>query len=275
MNQPIGGWRIDLEDFDRLNALPDEAPVLAMRGSYEEVTLDPRKVLRVENQGSVGACQGHSLSSICEWCYIIESGDTSLQLSRAYGYYQTQVIDGIKGDRGSTISGGVKLATQFGICREELWQYTGKYDPTPPRPLAELRADAAKYKIGSERRMTSYDGVRTFLGSGQGGVHLGITWNSSVDRALVNNFSGAQGGGHSIGLYCLSDRKDSSGRPYAWMMNSWGTKWGTSGWAEWSPAAIDQMLKSRNTVFVGLSDMVDVKPRKFTLDDWKKNLKGV
>jgi hypothetical protein len=268
-----GGWRIDLEKFDVLNALPNESPVLAMRGTYAEVAIDPRSVLRVENQGSVGACQGHSISSSAEWCYVIATQDAELQLSRAYGYYETQRLDGISGDRGSTIEGGIRLATEYGICREELWPYSGRYEPTRPRPIEELRQDAATYKIGKSYKLTSYDGIRTFLGSGQGAVHLGITWNSSVDSALVNNYSGAQGGGHAIGLYSLSDRKDSQDRPYCWMMNSWSKTWGNNGWAEWSPNAINQMLASRWAVFIGVSDMPNVKPRTFSLDDLKKSLR--
>lgn len=268
-----GGWRIDLEKFDVLAALPSEEAVLAMRGTYNEVSVDPRSVLRVENQGSVGSCQGHSISSSCEWCYVIATQNEELQLSRAYGYYETQRLDGISGDRGSTIEGGIRLATEFGICREELWKYSGKYDPARPLPIEELRKDASVYKIGASRKLTSYDGIRTFLGSGQGAVHLGITWNSSVDSAVVNNYSGAQGGGHAIGLYSLSDRKDSQGRPFAWMMNSWGANWGNSGWSEWSPVAIEQMLKSRWAVFIGVSDMPNVKPREFSLSDLKKSLR--
>jgi C1A family cysteine protease len=268
-----GGWRIDLERFDVLAALPAEDPVLAMRGTYNEVSVDPRSVLRVENQGSVGSCQGHSISSSCEWCYVIATRDEDLQLSRAYGYYETQRLDQISGDRGSTIEGGIRLATEFGICREELWPYSGRYEPTRPRPIEELRKDAATYKIGKSYKLTSYDGIRTFLGSGQGAVHLGITWNSSVDAAVVNNYSGAQGGGHAISLYSLSERKDSQGRPYCWMMNSWGKGWGNTGWAEWSPTAISQMLSSRWAVFVGVSDMPNVKPREFTLADLKKSLR--
>ena len=104
-------------------------------------------------------------------------------------------------------------------------------------------------------------------------MHLGITWNSSVDAAVVNNYSGAQGGGHAIGLYSLSERKDSQGRPFCWMMNSWGAGWGNAGWAEWSPNAISQMLTSRWAVFIGVSDMPNVTPREFTLADAKKALR--
>lgn len=269
----VGGWRIDLEKFDALAALPNEDAVLAMRGSYEEISLDPRAIMKIENQGQVGACQGHSISSCTEWCYVIATRGETQQLSRAYGYYETQRLDGISGDRGSTIEGGIRLATEYGIPEESLWPYSGRYDPTRPRPIEELRANAAKYKIGKSYKLASYDAIRTFLGSGQGAVHLGITWNSSVDAAVVNNYSGAQGGGHAIGLYALSDRKDSQDRPYLWMQNSWGKGWGNDGWAEWSPNAISQMLKSRWAVFIGVSDMPNVKPREFTMDDLKKALR--
>jgi hypothetical protein len=272
------GWRYDLDhEADRWKrlqaALQSEQPVLAMRGNYQEFAVDPRAFMQIENQGNVGACQGHSISSTVEWCYAIATGGEKIQLSRAYGYYETQRLDNITGDRGSTIEGGVRLATEYGICEESLWTYSGRYEPKRPRPIEELRANAAKYKIGKTYKLTSYDAIRTFLGSGQGAVHLGITWNSSVDRPLVNNYSGAGGGGHAIGLYTLSERKDDSGRPYCWMMNSWGKAWGQSGWSEWSPTAITQMLQGRWSVFVGVSDMPQVTPRKLTVEEWQRGLR--
>jgi hypothetical protein len=278
MKEHIGGWRYDLDHEEHrleklMAALADDTPVLAMRGTYEEITIDPRAVLKVEQQGQVGACQGQSISSISEWCHCIATGDFRLQLSRAYGYYETQRLDGITGDRGSTIEGGIRLAREFGIPEESLWPYSGRYEPQRPRPIEELRANAAQYRIGKTYKMTSYDAIRTFLGSGQGGIHLGITWNASVGGAVVNNYSGAGGGGHAIGLYSLSDRKDSQGRPFCWMMNSWGLNWGNKGWAEWSPNAISQMLTARWSVFIGVSDMPHLKPRTFTLNDLKKSLR--
>jgi len=273
MTNHIGGWRIDVEDWQFLNDQPNESPVLAMKGSYNEVRFDPRKVLKVENQGQVGACQGHSISSCCEWSYIIATGDTTLQLSRAYGYYESQRIDNIRGDNGSTIQAGIKLATNVGIPREDLWKYTGRYDPKRPSNWNEILKDAEKYKIGSTYKLTTYDGIRTFLGSGQGGVNLGITWNSSVDKNIVTSFNGNGGGGHAISLYSLSERIDSDNRPYVFMMNSWGSSWQGDGWAEWSPDALTQMLRSRNSVFVGVSDMPNVKPREYTLENMKKDLR--
>ena len=269
----IGGWLHDEEDQEFLNSLPSEMSVLAMRGTYNEVRVDARKVMKIENQGSVGSCQGHALSSCVELCYYIATGDLTRQLSRQYAYVETQRIDGISGDRGSTISGGIKLATTKGVPEESFWKYSGRYETKRPTNWSEVEANAAQHKVGQSYRMTTYDGVRTFLGSGQGGISIGISWGSDVDRAIVERFSGSGGGGHAIALLGLSERLDNSGRPYVLMMNSWGANWGNAGWAEWAPAAIEQMLRHQYTACFGLSDMPNVKPREYTLDDLKKDLR--
>ncbi len=268
----VGYWLHDLEDRDYLNALPDESAVLLMRGAYTEFAFDPRELIKVENQGSVGSCQGHAISSVAELCHIVATGGQRIELSRAYAYYETQRLDGISGDRGSTISGGIKLATTKGIPRESMWTYSGRYEPRRPSNWAEIEKDAAQFTIGKSYRMQSYEGIRTFLGSGQGGISIGISWGGEMDRAVVNSFSGAGGGGHAIALLSLSDRKDQSGRPFVWMMNSWGTGWGNKGWSEWAPNAIEQMLRHRFTACFGCSDMPNLKPREFTLEDMRKGL---
>jgi hypothetical protein len=269
----VGYWLHDEEDQAYLNSLPNESPVLAMRGTYDEIAFDPRKVMKVENQGSVGSCQGHAISSVAELCYYIATGDLTRQLSRAYGYYETQRIDGITSDRGSTISGGIKLATTRGIPEESLWKYSGRYDNKRPANWSDIEANAAKHKIGQSYRMTTYDGVRTFLGSGQGGISIGISWGGEMDRAVVNSFSGSGGGGHAIALLSLSKRNDVSGRPFIWMMNSWSVNWGNGGWSEWAPAAIEQMLRHRYTACFGCSDMPNVKPRELDLKQWQEGLR--
>ena len=268
----IGGWLHEQEDRVYLSGLNSDAAVMGLVGSYQEVTIDPRDVLKVENQSNQGACQGHAISSVCEWCYILESGNLDLQLSRAMGYYETQRLDGIRGDRGSTIAGGVKLAKKTGICEESLWPYPRGYNNRRPQDWEAVLDNAGQYKIREGYRLNSYGTIRTFLGSGQGGISIGIRWGSSMSKPVVDSFR-AGGGGHAVGLFSLSERKDATGRNYCWMMNSWGQRWGNEGWSEWSPKAIEQMLKDRFTVAIGLSDMPGVQPREFTLDDWKERLK--
>lgn len=260
-------WRSDLERWDDIAALADDAEVLALVGSYEELPFDPRAVLRCENQGPVGSCRGFSGSTGSEWIRTLATREIGVQLSPAWMYYMAQAEDRITGDRGSTIMGGVKVLQERGICRNDLWPYKPRYDNTRPSNWQEVLEDAAKHKIGRANRITSYDGVRAWLGSGQGYVDCGIPWSSAFAKPVVERFGGGNGG-HAIALIYLSERKDSQGRPFVWMFNSHGERSGVNGWSEWSPDFIEAAIRSRSGVFVGLSDMPNVKPREV---DWIKD----
>jgi hypothetical protein len=266
------GYPIESEDREYIAGLPNESPVLAMRGTYTEVRLDPRVLIPVENQKALGSCAGHSLSSILEWCYCIGTAGQTIQLSRAMAYFATQEIDGIRGDSGSTVSGGAKLATTKGVCREVLWPYPTRYDARWPQDRDAVLADAAKHKVETVTRITSYEGFRTFLGAGLGGIHTGISWGNSMNKAVVETFS-AGGGGHSICGLCLSERLDSKGEPYCWIQNSWSESFGNKGWQEWSPTAIRQMLRHPHTAFIGLSDMKGLAPRELNVAQWQEGLR--
>jgi C1A family cysteine protease len=272
MNNTPGGWRIDLENWDSLSAMTNESSVLAMRGTYQAVTLDPREAIQIPNQKSQGSCQGHAVTTCMEWCCCIASGRADVQLSRAAGYYLSQELDGIRGDSGSTVDAGCKLATNSGIGEEKYWPYPDRYNPQKPSNFNEYVENAKRYKIRATFKMSTYDGIATFLGSGQGAVEIGIGWNSSCDRSVVESYA-AGGGGHALAFIALSERKDSQGRNYVWLANSWGTTWGNKGWSEVSPNAVSQMLNARYTVMIGLSDMPNVKPREYSLQSLKKDLR--
>lgn len=220
-------------------------------------------------------CQGHSLSSVVEWCYMVATRGQSVQLSRAMAYYETQRLDGLLGrDDGSTVENGVKLALGPGLCLEEQWKYRDVYNPARPANFKELLETAKNYVIGSALNVTDYDPGRVFLGSGMGGIHMGIGWGSSMDTPIVETFRPGRGG-HSICALCLSSRTDHNGEPYWWIMNSWSEEWGSRevpGWQEWSPTAIRQMLRHEFTVMVALSDMKNIKPRVLDVAEWSKRL---
>ena len=267
------GYRPELEDRAFLAALPKQE--LLLGDGYEEVRLDPRKLVKVENQGQQGACAGHSLSSIMEWCYCIATGGEMKQLSRAMAYYEAQRLSNIRGDNGSTISAGVKLALNTGVCDESLWKYPSSYNPARPASFDAVLENAAKNKLKSATPIKSYNDYRTFVGSGRGGVHNGISWGTGMSRAVVETFAPG-GGGHAIAGLCLSEREDSQCRPYVWILNSWDLSFGSRevpGWQEWSPRAIEQMLSHQWTEMVGLSDMEVPKPRKFSLEEWKQKIR--
>lgn len=269
------GYAVDLEDRDFLASLDSGEQMMAEIGDYQEVRLDPRKLIRIENQGQQGSCQGHSLSSCVEWCYTIATLGQVQQLSRAYAYYESQRTQNppIVGDRGSTISAGVRLALSQGICEETLWPYPSNYNPARPKDWTGVLDNAKQYKIARAIKISTFAEWKSFLGSGQGGINLGISWGQGMNNAIVENFSSG-GGGHAIAALCLSERVDASGNPYTWIANSWGEGFGSreyKGWCEFSPRAVQQMLVHNWTEAIGLTELT--KPRKFSLDEWKKGLR--
>jgi hypothetical protein len=264
------GYVPENEDAEFLAGLPSGEEVLSLVGSYQEQSLDPRKLIRVENQKAMGSCAGHSLSSNLEWIYCVATSGQIVQLSRMAGYILAQEKDGITSDAGSTIGSGVKVAREIGLPKEEFWPYPTRY--TRQRPGNAWEQDAANYKIERAVKITSFEQWQTWLGSGQGGIHTGISWGNSMNRPVVETFV-PSGGGHSVAALCLSERKNAQGESYSWIANSWSESFGNKGWQEWSPAAVRQMLQHRFTQLIGLSDMPAAKPRELDLGAWQKGLR--
>ena len=268
MNQFAYGYRIDLENRQALRQGAVEFRRYVEGRYAAPPEIDPRPWHRIENQGSMGSCQGHALSSVCEMAYHIATGQVK-QFSPLFAYYATQQLDGLLGrDAGSTISGGMQCATRFGACPLETMpypnpvRYTGKI---PPNAFE----DAAAFKIRSHAVCQNYDDVFAFLSSGQGGVEIGINWGSAMtpnEDGVVERFRPG-GGGHAVCFLGYSRRKDDQGRNYLWLANSWSESWGDRGWAEVAPAAVDQMADDRDTVMIGLSDLSTPAPRTI---DWTK-----
>lgn len=250
----LDGYRIDLEDPTALKATSFDGWEDRVKGLFSAPEeMDPRAYHRVEHQGQQGACQGHALTSVVEHCYHIATGEV-IHFSRQYGYVGAQKIDGIRGDRGSTIHGGMKLATTRGLCREELWPYTGRYVVNPPNSTwNDLYADASRYVIRSHSVLRTYQQVFDYLASGIGAVEIGVSWG--VPNSPVVERYTASGGGHAVAFMGYSKRRDSQGRKYLWLLNSWGQTWGNKGWAEVSPAVVDSMGRAAYTVMIGMSDL--------------------
>ena len=54
------GYNPETEDRFFTSSLTSGEEVLQLVGSYREQSLDPRKLIRVENQSKLGSCAGHS-----------------------------------------------------------------------------------------------------------------------------------------------------------------------------------------------------------------------
>ena len=271
------GYPIELEKREELMEMSPPGLFKVMADDELPKRVDFRDVLQIEDQGSMGSCQGHALSTCVEGCYYIATRGTKTQLSRLFAYLGSQKIDGIMGDSGSTLHGGAKLSTGFGICPESVLPY-----PNPVRyprgghnsiPAAAWD-DAKAFRVKTTKFIEEEPEVKQWLGSGAGFVELGIAWGNAMtpdSKGAIMNFRPG-GGGHAIAFtgYLPCDEVEiETPEGFVYILdNSWNRRWGINGRAYVAPRAVRQMLDHRFTTFVGLSDMVDVKPRSvdFTKD---------
>lgn len=257
------GWRFDLEPQARkAMSLPVRSIPKAFRTFEKPSEIDPRKWHKIENQSSMGSCQGHGLSSCMERLWWVATGGEVQQFSRIFGYLATQKIDGLLGsDRGSTIAGGIELVSQHGLPLEELVPY-----PNPVRYpgrsdinqiLSPQNYEAGKpYRIRSQVAIRSYEDCIGWLAGG-GAVSIGIAWPVSLDRsAVVRSFGGGGRGGHAIAI--LGYLRNGN----LVVANSHSERYGDDGWFYVTPQAFGQMLRHRYTACYGLSDMAQPKPRR-------------
>jgi hypothetical protein len=239
LRQGLLGYNIDDENHDDL-ANGDE-PELLMSAFADKIPsfneqIDPTDIAIVLNQGSLGSCQGHSLSMVFQICYYLATGSTAI-FSRAAGYYLSQRKDGIKGDKGSTLSGGRWVATEHGMCCEEHWPYIDKYNPTEPDGVPY------QYKLKVSRPMKTVDEIVNWIKLGLP-VQTGVRWGREMNTEVVEKAS-KRGGGHSTCLWTMRGEHINN-------INSWGQTWNGDGVHCWSVAAIEEMLDN-NGIFVGYS----------------------
>jgi len=262
------GWRPDRENFSELNAIRADPIMLRTYGMDDLYTVadpeqfivtNPEGLLQTEDQQRTNSCVGHGGSSAVERCLFLASGRND-QLSRWYAYIQSQRFAGIRGDNGSTITAMVRVARELGVCREDLLPFPGSYVTSIPDGCNE---DAARFKIQTAMKLESITDDQLFLGKNIGAMIIGVNWTASFDEhpTLIERFVSGRGGGHCVCIPFLSPRVDQNGDHYAWLLNSWGLRWGKNGWKEISPQARTQLYRHQWTEMWGVSDMLDPSPR--------------
>ena len=260
------GWRIDVEDFEGIGSDAIEFRAGVDDNFEAPESIDPRPWMQIENQGRMGSCVGHALTSVREFAENIES-DRIVQLSRMHGYLGSQKHSGLLGrDQGATIRGALQFVESDGIGREIMFPY-----PNPVRYSTRIPDDAAvdgrNYRSKTHSECRSYDDCFQYLASGMGGVLLGIQWLQSMSANPITEYAGGGGGGHAVAFLGYTKRKTRDGRNFLLLFNSWGRRWGNNGVKEISPAAIDAMFRSRYTVMIGISDLLEPKPRSYKWTD--------
>lgn len=263
MIEKIGGYRMDLERHDVLDRLTIPGDVLSKLCGVADIpdTLDLREKIPVRNQQSEGACNGFGKRAVDYLNHLLATGGEPQEFSGDGNYYVIQAIDGIRGDNGSTVSGGVTMAHQVGALRIEDFPETGNYDPGRlPRNYKDL---AAPFKCAKTAIIQSdhVNRVKQWLGLGYGGVWWGKAWGFRFDGRGNATAWSASGGGHATailgydarGFHCL---------------NSWGKAWQGTGWYYVPYDLFEKVCRHQWTVVAATSDMSEIKPRTI---DWVKD----
>jgi hypothetical protein len=238
---------LEREDWDMLGNLA-EVPSFAFTRP-KEVKLDD---IKRENQGSIGSCQGNSITSCLERLANVEGTHYAdykggVQLSRIYAYLASQKLDGLLGgDNGSTISSGVKVALRS-VPTEANVPY-----PSPARYPGKARRDeilswwdrTTPFKAKSTWRVSSdVDAVMDFIGGG-GAINMAILWYRGIiprDRVVRSYRPPGRTGGHAVAI--LGYTEDGLLR----FMNSHG-----DGEFRVTPKAFKQMMAHRWTAAIGI-----------------------
>lgn len=250
--RPRLGWRFDLEDHDRLvdEASPFGVPDLLR--APEEIL---HEWLPVEDQGQLGSCRGFSGATACEVLNWIDTGGGVVALSAMFVYLIAQDEDGLTGDVGSTIGGGVRAMNRRGVCREETFPYTGQYTRQIPPDAAP---EGQQHKLLRHVPIASYADGFAWLATGNGVLDLGILWTTELAdnrSGVVENDRGAVLGGHAVVCIGYTRRKDSQGRNYLLIQNSHGEQYGRGGRIEVAPRVFDRWCRSPQCEVWGLTDL--------------------
>jgi C1A family cysteine protease len=265
----VGSWAMDHENHDMLYATSQPMLLTGDESIDGLPDLDKESWMPIEDQSSQGACRGHSLSTCIEDC-VARVGGQHIQLSRACAYYETQRIDGIRGDSGSTIEGGCRLAENDGICLESDWPYPSSYQNRRPQGFDQTK----RFKTGGHVVLDSPE--RAVLHCAKiGPVDIGIAWYDGIDQqvsqtGIVSKYNPpARSGGHAIAI--IQHRKThfdgrDLGAVHLVINNSWSPRWGAKGRCLVTLDAFRAMLRHQMNVVVGhkpaASYPIDTNPFK-------------
>jgi hypothetical protein len=264
------GYAFEHEDRDWFARTAKPLPHL-WRTMERPKAISSRAWHRTEDQGPQGSCQGNSCASGVERCYYVATGGKSTQFSRHFAYLETQRIDGLFGrDVGSTIAGGVKLASDVGLPPEDLVAYprgyTTEFKGPDGRKVAREQAIAAaapykvRFWVDFKKEPDPRDAILNWIAGG-GALHIGMWWPVQLtgDEALMARYRGHGRGMHAVEGLGYFDNGD-------WdVANSHSSRFGDAGWFRIGVKAQDEMIADRQTVLWGVSHMEAPVPTRI---DW-------
>jgi C1A family cysteine protease len=188
-----------------------------------DLTADPTYPLKIKDQDSRGACNGHATAESMELARWLH-GQPHCPLS---GWFPYAILCG-GWDRGSSIGEALGLIEKTGLAPEADVDY-GIINPR--RLTQQAYTDALNFKCEVGVALETWEQIMSAVQLKLGGVNLSIRvgLNFNLDsEGVVNASRGA--GNHAI---CTGHgaKKLKSGQWAIKWQNSWTTKWGQNGYA--------------------------------------------
>ena len=183
------------------------------------------KTVRIKNQGAVGSCVAHSLSSIIEYYNYMQNNDaTEMSVGYIYGNRSTSTHKGV----GMIVRDALEVVRKYGDVPKEIFSYNDEV------PLAitlyenkskELFDSGYPHRISQYCRVNTVSAIKASLIAGNP-VIIAMKWYKDMKVAngvLTTSFKGYEGG-HCIFIYGWNE--------VGWkIQNSWGDLWGNNGTA--------------------------------------------
>lgn len=206
-------------------------------------TVDLRKYCsKVEDQGNLGSCTANALVGNLEFLEIKDKSSNFLNLSRLFVYYNERVIENtINHDSGAMLRDGIKALNKQGACSEILFPYI--ISKFKQKPNQNCYKDGLNHLISKYIRLNTVEEMKMCLSEEYPFVFgfsvydsfeteevatTGIVPMPTKDEQML--------GGHAVLAVGYDTTKkifhESIGS--ALVRNSWGDKWGISGYF-WIP----------------------------------------
>ena len=268
------GYDIQNENSDYLktNHIDFMSACSAFKGPE---SLDPRSWYNIETQWATSSCVGNALTGPAEISYRNKTGKIG-QFSRWYAYLMSQKYSDViqpgyryfGRDGGALIAGARKAAVENGLCFESTYPFpatAGNQQVYTTKITQSATDEALQFKIGSSSTIgTTQDPfaeAHTYLESGLGGILIGAPWPFNIDsNHTVTNFRNYGNQGHAwCILGYLKDKLIAA--------NSHGKEFEDCGFFYLDRRGFNEMITTRNTVAVGLSDLTVPRGR---FVDWSK-----
>ncbi len=268
------GYLIEEENHELLAAGCIDLDIMSMEPMGDvPATRGIKDKMKRSDQGNVNSCTGFGVTHAAEVCMFNQT-QVWRQFHPMWIYREGQKLDGIRGDRGATISGVVKAAKR-GLLPEDFdgdgepeTVYQANYNMRYPEGSAAV---AAQWKLGYSTTVRTFDECLRFLQTGQGAIFTGESWGGwrPGTNGIVNKWRSG-GGGHACAII---DWITIKGKVYLVHANSHGSRWGDKGFAYLSKSFIDARARNGRLTSIGISDLKHPEVRRVVhVDEWNRRM---